>query len=163
MTGDCFQGKKWIYDFDNVYRCAFLPATTCSNLLQIPRTDHLMRVLIIEDSSVLTRLIETCFRDSDFEFETQRLPYSPQRIGGFEEADMVVIGIYQPFAVALGIIQRLRERHKPPAIIALTTDTRESSVATITAAGADVVIRMPFRPDDLRSAAAEALGNRLDP
>lgn len=116
-----------------------------------------MRVLIIEDSLVLRRLIETCYRDFDFEFESQRLPHSPQRIGGFGEADLVVIGVYQPLTIALGIIQRLKERTKPPAIIALTTDTRDKSIEQMTDAGADFVIKMPFRPDDLRNAATAAL------
>lgn len=119
--------------------------------------DYQMRVLIIEDSLVLRRLIETCYRDFDFEFESQRLPHSPQRIGGFGEADLVVIGVYQPLTIALGIIQRLKERTKPPAIIALTTDTRDKSIEQMTDAGADSVIKMPFRPDDLRNAATAAL------
>lgn len=117
-----------------------------------------MRVLIIEDSLVLRRLIQTCFRDFDFEFESQRLPHSPQRIGGFGEADMVVIGVYQPLTIALSTVRRLKERTKPPAIIALTTDTREGSMEQIAAAGADAVIKMPFRPDELRDAANQVLG-----
>lgn len=116
-----------------------------------------MRVLIIEDSLVLRRLIQTCYRDFDFEFESQRLPHSPQRIGGLGEARLVVIGVYQPLTIALGIIQRLKERSEPPAIIALTTDTRERSMEQIAAAGADAVIKMPFRPDELRAAAHEML------
>ncbi|MDJ0925340.1 MAG: response regulator, partial [Acidimicrobiia bacterium] len=120
--------------------------------------DYQMRVLIIEDSQVLRRLIETCFRDFDFQFEAQRLPHSPQRIGGFEQAKLVLIGMYQPFTIGLGIIQRLRMRQDPPAVIALTTDTREKSIAMILEAGADAVVKMPFRPDELRAAAVEALG-----
>ena len=117
-----------------------------------------MRVLIIEDSQVLRRLIETCFRDFEFEFEAQRLPHSPQRIGGFEQADLVIIGMYQPFTIGLGIINRLQARQDAPAIIALTTDTREKSIDRIMEAGADAVVKMPFRPDELRAAAVEALG-----
>jgi DNA-binding response OmpR family regulator len=119
-----------------------------------------MRVLIIEDSLVLRRLVETCFRDFDFEFEAERLPHSPQRIGGFEEAEMVVIGVYQPLTIALGIIQRLKARSQPPGIVALTTDTRERSIEAISEAGADAVVKMPFKPDELRAAANQALGNR---
>ena len=116
-----------------------------------------MRVLIIEDSLVLRRLIQTCFRDFDFEFDSQRLPHSPQRIGGFDEAGMVLIGVYQPLTIALGIIRRLKDRNRPPVIIALTTDTRDGSIEAISEAGADAVIKMPFRPDELRNAATAAL------
>ena len=119
-----------------------------------------MRVLIIEDSLVLRRLIETCFRDFDFDIEAQRLPHSPQRIGGFEEAELVIIGMYQPFTIGLGIVRRLRARKQAPAIIALTTDTREKSISLILEAGADSVVKMPFRPDELRAAATEALDSR---
>ena len=119
-----------------------------------------MRVLIIEDSAVLRRLIETCFRDFGAEFENQRLPHSPHRLGGFKEADLVVIGMYQPFAIGLGIVERLRSRAQPPAIVAITTDTREKSIAAIEAAGVDAVVKMPFRPDDLRRAADSALARR---
>lgn len=118
-----------------------------------------MRVLIIEDSHVLRRLIETCFRDFDFEFEAQRLPHNPQRIGGFEQAELVIIGMYQPFTIGLGIIRRLFARTNPPAIIALTTDTREKSISLIFEAGVNAVVKMPFRPDELRAAATEAIGS----
>ena len=119
-----------------------------------------MRVLIIEDSQVLRRLIQTCFRDFDFEIEAQRLPHSPQRIGGFEQAEVVIIGMYQPFSVGLGIIRRLRLRTDPPAVIALTTDTREKSISLIFEAGADAVVKMPFRPDELRASVTEAINQR---
>ncbi len=119
--------------------------------------DYQMRVLIIEDSSVLRRLIETCFRDFDAEFQSQRLPHSAQRLGGFNEAELVVIGIYQPFSVGLGIVQRLRDRSVSPAIVAITTDTRDKSIKEILEAGADEVVKMPFRPDELRQAARRAL------
>ncbi len=87
-----------------------------------------MRVLIIEDSAVFRRLIETCFREYDAEFESQRLPHSSQRLGGFPEADLVVIGVYQPFSIGLGVIERLRSRVDSPGIVAITTDTREKSI-----------------------------------
>jgi len=119
-----------------------------------------MRVLIIEDSAVLRRLIETCFRDYGAIFENQRLPHSPQRLGGFKEADLVVIGMYQPFAIGLGIVARLLARAKRPAIVAITTDTREKSIQAIEEAGVDAVVKMPFRPDDLRRAAEAALAQR---
>jgi len=119
--------------------------------------DDQMRVLIIEDSAVLRRLIETCFRDFEAEFEMQRLPHSPQRIGGFQEADLVVIGVYQPLAIALAAVARLRDRAEPPGIVAITTDTREQAIEQILRAGADEVVRMPFRPGELRAAARKAL------
>ena len=48
------------------------------------------------------------------------------------------------------------------AVVALTTDTREESVAEIAESGADQVVRMPFRPDDLRTAVKTALNSRLE-
>jgi DNA-binding response OmpR family regulator len=122
-----------------------------------------MRVLVIEDSQVLRRLVETCFRDFDFEFDFQRLPHSPQRIGGFEKSGLVIIGMYQPFTVGLGIIRRLLARQAPPAIVAMTTDTREQSVSAILEAGADAVVKMPFRPSELRQAVTHALEGRREP
>ena len=119
-----------------------------------------MRVLVIEDSQVLRRLVETCFRDFDFEFEFERLPHSPQRIGGFEQSGLVIIGMYQPFSIGLGIIRRLAARQDAPAVVAMTTDTRERSVTAILEAGADAVIKMPFRPDELRQAVTQALDER---
>jgi DNA-binding response OmpR family regulator len=107
-------------------------------------------------------LIETCFRDFDFEFETQRLPYSSQRIGGFGEADLVIIGVYRPLSTGLALILRLKWRSRPPTVIAITTDTREQSIDLITEAGADSVVKMPFRPTELRSAATTALEKRTD-
>jgi CheY-like chemotaxis protein len=129
----------------------------------IPRMGYQMRVLIIEDSAVLRRLIETCFRDFDAEFEAQRLPHSSQRLGGFPEADLVVIGIYQPFTTALAIVRRLRNRSTSPGIVAITTDTRDRSLEEILDSGVDGVVRMPFRPDELRTAARRALERQRSP
>lgn len=120
--------------------------------------EYQMRVLIIEDSAVLRRLIETCFRGYDAEFEMQRLPHSAQRLGGFPEADLVIIGVYQPFSIGLGVVERLLSRTDHPAIVAITTDTRERSIEEILASGVDEVVKMPFKPDELRAAAERAIG-----
>lgn len=122
--------------------------------------DYQMRVLIIEDSAVLSRLVETCFREYDAAFESQRLPHSSQRLGGFPEADLVVIGVYQPFSIGLGVIRRLRTRIDSPGIVAITTDTRETSIEEILESGVDDVVKMPFKPDELRAAANRALDRR---
>ncbi len=116
-----------------------------------------MRVLIIEDSSVLRRLIETCLRDFDCEFETQRLPHSSQRIGGFDEAALVIIGVYQPFDIAVNAIERIKARSAAPGVVAITTDTREASINQIVESGVDAVVKMPFRPDELRDAVLTAI------
>jgi DNA-binding response OmpR family regulator len=118
---------------------------------------------MIEDSAVLRRLIQTCFRDYDAVFEAQRLPHSPQRLGGFPEADLVIIGVYQPFAVGLRIVERLQARSDPPAIVVITTDTRERSIQELLEAGVDAAVKMPFRPDELRAAATRALNGRFHP
>ncbi len=39
----------------------------------------------------------------------------------------------------------------------MTTDTREKSIAQIIESGADAVVKMPFRPDELRSAVLKAV------
>jgi CheY-like chemotaxis protein len=120
--------------------------------------DYQMRVLIIEDSAVLCRLIETCFREYDAVFEIQRLPHSAQRLGGFPDADLVIIGVYQPFGIGLSVIDRLRARTHAPGIVAITTDTRDKSIDEIVASGVDAVVKMPFKPDELRAAAERAMG-----
>jgi len=117
-----------------------------------------MRVLIIEDSQVLRRLITTCLRHHDCEFIEQQLPQSPQRLGGFPEADIVFVGAYRPLRVALAVIARLAAREQRPTIIALTTDPREESWQAIKDAGAGTVIRMPFRPADIRAAVDRVAG-----
>lgn len=117
-----------------------------------------MRVLLIEDSQVLRRLIMTCLRHHDCEFIEQRLPYNPQRLGGFPEADVVFVGTYQPIDTALSVIRRLDGRDQRPTIIALTTDPREESWQAMEEAGASTVIRMPFRPSDIRAAVDQVVG-----
>jgi DNA-binding response OmpR family regulator len=119
--------------------------------------EYQMRVLIIEDSTVLRRLIETCFREYDAEFDFQRLPHSSQRLGGFPEADLVVIGVYQPLSIGIGVVERLRSRVDSPGIVAITTDTREKSIQEILDSGANAVVKMPFKPDELRAAAIQAM------
>ena len=59
--------------------------------------------------------------------------------------------------------RRIKWRKDAPVIVALTTDTREQSIDAITEAGADAVVKMPFRPDELRLAVTTSLENREKP
>ena len=157
MTSDLKRGKLRIFDLENTTSMWQLEQNPQPVRESNPRMDYQMRVLIIEDSLVLRRLIETCLRDFHCEFQMERLSHSPQRLGGFEESDLVVIGVYQPFTVGVGIIERIKNRSEAPGVVAITTDTRDNSVAQIREAGADAVVNMPFRPDDLRDAVTTAL------
>jgi CheY-like chemotaxis protein len=157
VTSDPKRGKLRIFGLENTAAMWQLEQNPQRMREPNPRMDDQMRVLIVEDSLVLRRLVETCLRDFDCEFDMQRLPHSPQRLGGFEESDLVIIGVYQPFSIGLGIIDRLKNRTEPPGVVAITTDTRDNSVAQIREAGADAVVKMPFRPDDLRDAVTAAL------
>lgn len=119
--------------------------------------DDQKRVLIVEDSEVLCRLVSTCFRDRGWEFVSSRLP-RPGRIDGFVESDLVIIGVYIPFGTALEVIRRIKRRAVAPPIFALTTDSRRETLDLITAAGADAIAEMPFQPQHLRAIADRLLG-----
>ena len=60
----------------------------------------------------------------------------------------------------LEVVERLLARANRPAIIAITTDTREQSIQAIEEAGVDAVVKMPFRPDELRASVTEAIAQR---
>ena len=97
MTSDLFLGEDPPFESGQYVLGCTLDDISLESMAN-PRADYQMRVLIIENSLVLRRLIETCLRDFDLDFEAQRLPHTEQHMGGFEDAGLVIIGVYQPLA-----------------------------------------------------------------
>jgi DNA-binding response OmpR family regulator len=120
----------------------------------------MMRALVIENSTVLRRLFRVTLADPRLEVLEHPLTRVIHDPGALPDVDLALIGTYAPFASALGIIDELAQRSRPPAIMALMTDPRDYCQNEILDAGADIVITMPFSPEALRRAAYSTVRQR---
>ena len=118
-----------------------------------------MRALLIEDSRHILTLIKIVLMRPDIEFIEAP---SMQQAREHEDVDVVVIGAKHPVKPTTDLIREFASRSPAPAIVALTTDHRSGSTQKILDAGADRVVAMPFKADELRKAACSSTREKND-
>jgi len=110
------------------------------------------RVLVIEDSASVRRLIEVCLRVLDVEVIS-----AEDGVKGLAEAranrpDVIVLDIGLPGMDGWEVLRRLRADITTQAIkvLVLTAHAQPEVAAQANAVGADDFMTKPFRPSDLR-------------
>ena len=118
------------------------------------------RVLVVEDSQVIQRLIEVCLRPAGFEVEMRS-----DGPGGLEAAlsnppDLVILDVGLPGMDGWEVLNQLRadERTRDLTVLVLTAHAQEETRERADRGGADAFLTKPFRPNDLRSVALELAG-----
>jgi CheY-like chemotaxis protein len=116
------------------------------------------RVLVVEDSAVIQRLIAVCLRPSGVEIETRG-----DGPGGLQAVlenppDLLILDVGLPRMDGWQVLARIRAdiRTRNLKVLVLTAHAQEETRERADRGGADAFITKPFRPDDLRKA-AEAL------
>jgi len=126
-----------------------------------PRKDSEVpkRVLVVEDSAVIQRLITVCLRPAGVEVETRG-----DGPTGLEAAiellpDLVILDVGLPRMDGWEVLERIRtdERTKSIKVLVLTAHAQEETRERADRGGADAFLTKPFRPDDLRGVALELL------
>ena len=117
------------------------------------------RVLVVEDSAVIQRLITVCLRPAGVEVETRG-----DGPTGLEAAiellpDLVILDVGLPRMDGWEVLERIRtdERTKSIKVLVLTAHAQEETRERADRGGADAFLTKPFRPDDLRRVALELL------
>jgi CheY-like chemotaxis protein len=111
------------------------------------------RILIVEDSAVIRRLIEVCLRAADLEIITRDDGRTGLSAVSSESPDLVVLDIGLPGMDGWEVLDRIRkdETTKSIPVVVLTAHAEEESRRRANEGGADAFVTKPFQPNDFRS------------
>lgn len=114
-----------------------------------------LNALIIDDSSVMRKIVERCLRQSGIAIETvYEAANGAEALAILDKSSMDVIfcDINMPIMGGLEFIRRLKDvpkaRNVP--IVMITTEGGEAHVVEALSSGARGYIRKPFTPEQMR-------------
>lgn len=121
--------------------------------LQYEVKDMGSRILIVEDSAVIRRLIEVCLRAADLEIITRDDGRTGLTAVSSESPDLVVLDIGLPGMDGWEVLDRIRKdpTTKSIPVVVLTAHAEEESRRRANEGGADAFVTKPFQPNDFRS------------
>jgi CheY-like chemotaxis protein len=119
------------------------------------------RVLVVEDSAVIQRLITVCLRPAGVEVDTR--DDGPTGLeAAFElRPDLLILDVGLPRMDGWEVLERIRtdERTQGIKVLVLTAHAQEETRERADRGGADAFLTKPFRPDDLRGVALDLLSS----
>jgi two-component system chemotaxis response regulator CheY len=116
------------------------------------------RLLIVDDSGFARRLLRRILEDGGYDVE--------EAAGGDEalakydatKPDAVLLDIVMGEVSGLEVLQKLRRKDPKAIVIMATADIQEATRTEALAAGAAGFVNKPFKPEEVVSATASALG-----
>ena len=117
------------------------------------------RVLVVEDSAVIQRLITVCLRPAGFEVDTRDDGPSGLEAALDDPPDLLILDVGLPKMDGWQVLERIRSdaRTENLRVLVLTAHAQEETRQRADQGGADAFITKPFRPDDLRRVATQLL------
>jgi two-component system chemotaxis response regulator CheY len=114
-----------------------------------------LRTLIIDDSSVMRKLVERSLRQAGLEsMEVKEASNGAEAltIVAKSPVDLILCDINMPVMDGLEFVRRLKEieNGKSVPVVMITTEGGESHVVQALSAGARGYIRKPFTPDQVK-------------
>ena len=110
------------------------------------------RILVIEDSAVIRRLIEVCLRAADLEIMMREDGPTGLAAVRSESPDLLVLDIGLPGMDGWQVLDHIRSdaatRSLP--VVVLTAHAEEESRRRADEGGADAFVTKPFQPNDFR-------------
>jgi len=113
------------------------------------------RVLVVEDSAVIQRLIAVCLRPAGLEVETRADGPTGLQAALESPPDLLILDVGLPRMDGWEVLERIRGdvRTRRLKVLVLTAHAQEETRERADKGGADAFLTKPFRPDDLRSVA----------
>lgn len=112
------------------------------------------RVLVVEDSAVIRRLIEVCLRPASLEVIMREDGPSGLEAARTEAPDLLVLDIGLPEMDGWQVLDHLRSDPNSPTaklpVLVLTAHAEEESRRRADEGGADAFVTKPFQPNDFR-------------
>ena len=117
------------------------------------------RVLVVEDSAVIQRLITVCLRPAGFEVDTRDDGPAGLEAALSDPPDLLILDVGLPKMDGWQVLERIRSdaRTENLRVLVLTAHAQEETRQRADQGGADAFITKPFRPDDLRRVATQLL------
>ena len=117
------------------------------------------RVLVVEDSAVIQRLIGVCLRPAGVVVETRDDGPSGLEAALEDPPDLVILDVGLPRMDGWEVLERIRSdvRTRELKVLVLTAHAQEETRERADRGGADAFLTKPFRPDDLRGVALALL------
>jgi two-component system chemotaxis response regulator CheY len=119
-------------------------------------------VLIVDDSSVMRKIVERCLRQAGMPIATVHEAsdgYEALSIVQKKPVDLILCDINMPTMDGLEFLQTLRsaEKAKSIPVVMITTEGSEDRVYEALSSGARGYIRKPFTPEQLKQQVAPLL------
>ncbi len=113
------------------------------------------RVLVVEDSTVIQRLIMVCLRPAGIEIETRDDGPSGLEAALENPPSLVILDVGLPRMDGWEVLERIRndDRTRDLKVLVLTAHAQEETRERADRGGANAFLTKPFRPDDLRAVA----------
>ena len=109
------------------------------------------RVLVVEDSAVIRRLIEVCLRPADLEVLMREDGPSGLAAAQSENPDLLVLDIGLPEMDGWQVLDHLRSLPETRTLpVLVLTHAEEESRRRADEGGADAFVTKPFQPNDFR-------------
>jgi CheY-like chemotaxis protein len=130
-----------------------------NSALRVERITVGQRILVIEDSAVIRRLIEVCLRAADLEILMREDGPSGLAAVRSESPDLLVLDIGLPGMDGWQVLDHIRSdtatRSLP--VVVLTAHAEEESRRRADEGGADAFVTKPFQPNDFRQTVLDLL------
>jgi twitching motility two-component system response regulator PilH len=119
------------------------------------------RVLVVEDSAVIQRLIAVCLRPAGVTIETRADGPSGLQAALEAPPDLLILDVGLPKMDGWQVLERIRSdvRTSGLKVLVLTAHAQEETRERADKGGADAFITKPFRPDDLRRVAVDLMAS----
>jgi CheY-like chemotaxis protein len=110
------------------------------------------RVLVVEDSQVIQRLIEVCLKPAGFVVENRDDGPSGLEAALADPPDLLILDVGLPKMDGWEVLSRLRSElnTRNLKVLVLTAHAQEETRERADRGGADAFLTKPFRPNDLR-------------
>jgi two-component system, chemotaxis family, chemotaxis protein CheY len=121
-----------------------------------------IRVLIVDDSAVMRKIVERCLRQAGIELkEVVEAGNGAEGLAAVQggSMDLILSDINMPTMDGLEFLHGLKnlENGKNTPVVMITTEGSESRVVEALSAGARGYIRKPFTPDNIKERVAPLL------
>ncbi len=123
------------------------------------------RVLVVEDSQVIQRLIEVCLKPAGFQVETREDGPAGLEAALSDPPDLLILDVGLPKMDGWEVLSRLRSElnTRNLKVLVLTAHAQEETRERADRGGADAFLTKPFRPNDLRRVVTQLVaGDAVD-
>jgi len=117
------------------------------------------KVLIVDDSSNIRKLIKVVLKKDGYEFDEADSGTEALAKIVLYEPDLVILDLVIPGVDGYGVCVNIKKGERPQTkVLVLTSESSQDARDKAYEAGADHFMTKPFEPEDLRLAARRLLG-----